>query len=40
MIGELATKSGFEIVKNFFDSNNFYTNSLWKPTGAQASSRQ
>ncbi len=31
MIGELATQSGFEVVKNFFDSNNFYTNSLWKP---------
>ena len=31
MIGELATKSGFEIVENFFDGNNFYTNSLWKP---------
>ncbi len=32
MIEELARKSGFEIVKNFFDSNNFYTNSLWKPS--------
>ena len=31
MIKELAEKSGFEIVENFFDSNNFYTNSLWKP---------
>lgn len=31
MIAEIAEKSGFEIVKNFFDSNNFYTNSLWKP---------
>ncbi|MEP6901622.1 MAG: L-histidine N(alpha)-methyltransferase [Actinomycetota bacterium] len=31
MIAELAAGSGFEIVKNFFDSNNFYTNSLWKP---------
>ena len=31
MIAEIATQSGFEIVKNFFDSNNFYTNSLWKP---------
>lgn len=32
MIERLAEKSGFEIVKNFFDSNNFYTNSLWKPS--------
>ncbi len=31
MISELAAQSGFEIVENFFDSNNFYTNSLWKP---------
>jgi dimethylhistidine N-methyltransferase len=31
MIQSLAEKSGFRIVKNFFDSNNFYTNSLWKP---------
>ena len=31
MIQNLAEKSGFQIVKNFFDSNNFYTNSLWKP---------
>jgi L-histidine Nalpha-methyltransferase len=31
MIEELAAKSGFQIVRNFFDSNNFYTNSLWKP---------
>lgn len=31
MIKELAEKSGFEIVQNFFDSNKFYTNSLWKP---------
>ena len=31
MIAELAEKSGFEIVENFFDGNNFYTNSLWKP---------
>ena len=31
MIEDLAAQSGFEIVKNFFDSNNFYTNSLWKP---------
>ena len=31
MIENLAGKSGFEIVKNFFDENKFYTNSLWKP---------
>lgn len=31
MIENLAERSGFEIVKNFFDGNNFYTNSLWKP---------
>lgn len=31
MIQKLAEKSGFQIVENFFDSNNFYTNSLWKP---------
>jgi dimethylhistidine N-methyltransferase len=31
MIERLAEKSGFQIVKNFFDSNNFYTNLLWKP---------
>jgi dimethylhistidine N-methyltransferase len=30
MIEDLATQSGFEIVKNFFDQNHFYTNSLWK----------
>lgn len=30
MIERLATRSGFQIVKNFFDGNNFYTNSLWK----------
>ena len=30
MIERLAEKSGFQIVKNFFDGNNFYTNSLWK----------
>jgi len=32
MIQNLAENSGFEIVKNFFDSNNFYTDSLWKPS--------
>lgn len=31
MIEKLARESGFEIVKNFFDENKFYTNSLWKP---------
>lgn len=31
MIQNLAERSGFEIVENFFDSNNFYTDSLWKP---------
>jgi L-histidine Nalpha-methyltransferase len=31
MIGDLARTSNFEIVENFFDANNFYTNSLWKP---------
>ncbi|MGI8543883.1 MAG: L-histidine N(alpha)-methyltransferase [Aridibacter sp.] len=30
MIENLAKESGFEIVKNFFDENKFYTNSLWK----------
>lgn len=31
MIERLAQKSGFQIAQNFFDSNRFYTNSLWKP---------
>lgn len=30
MIENLAKNSGFEIVKNFYDENRFYTNSLWK----------
>ena len=30
MIEKLAKESGFEIVKNFYDENRFYTNSLWK----------
>lgn len=30
MIAELAEKSGFQVVKNFFDSKSYYTNSLWK----------
>lgn len=31
MIENLATESGFRIEKNFFDSQIFYTDSLWKP---------
>lgn len=31
MIAELAEESGFEIVKNFYDSNRFYTDSMWRP---------
>jgi dimethylhistidine N-methyltransferase len=31
MIAELAKESGFQIEKNFFDSKNYYTDSLWKP---------
>ncbi len=31
MIEELATESGFEIETEFFDSENFYTDSLWLP---------
>lgn len=31
MIGKLSKNSGFEVVKNFYDENKFYTNSLWKP---------
>jgi dimethylhistidine N-methyltransferase len=30
MIENLARLSGFEIIRNFFDENRFYTNSLWK----------
>ena len=30
-IEEMAKKSGFTIKRNFFDSANFYVNSLWKP---------
>ncbi len=29
-ISELAQKSGFQIVRNFFDQRLYYTNSLWK----------
>ena len=31
MIERLARESGFEIVNNYFDSNRFYVDSLWKP---------
>jgi dimethylhistidine N-methyltransferase len=31
MIEDLAQASGLRVSKNFFDSQNFYTNSLWKP---------
>ena len=30
MINHLAKVSGFELVRNFFDSRQYYTNSLWK----------
>jgi len=30
MIDELARESGFQVSKNFFDEQNFYTDSLWK----------
>jgi dimethylhistidine N-methyltransferase len=30
MINELAEKSGFRVIENFFDSKRYYTNSLWK----------
>lgn len=32
MIEELAADSGFEIETEFFDEENFYTNSLWQPS--------
>lgn len=32
MIEELAEKSRFEIEKEFFDAENFYVDSLWKPS--------
>ena len=32
MIKDLAQTSGFEVSQYFFDSQKFYTNSLWKPT--------
>ena len=31
MIEEMAAESGFQVVRNFFDGQNFYTDSLWKP---------
>ena len=31
MIQNISAESGFEVVRNFFDENKFYTNSLWKP---------
>ena len=31
MIEEFAEKSGFEIEKEFYDAENFYVNSLWRP---------
>jgi L-histidine Nalpha-methyltransferase len=31
MIEELASESGFEIEADFFDEENFYTDSLWRP---------
>lgn len=31
MIAELASESGFEIEATFFDSKNYYCDSLWKP---------
>lgn len=30
LIGELAEKSGFQIVRNFMDSRQYFMNSLWK----------
>ncbi len=35
MIDNLAKDSGFDIVKNFYDENRFYTNSLWKITNGE-----
>lgn len=32
MIENLAQESGFEIKQNFFDSRNYYCNSLWRPS--------
>lgn len=30
MISELARKTGFEIIRNFFDEHHYFGNSLWK----------
>ena len=30
MIDSLAAKSGFEIVRNFFDDRQYFVNSIWK----------
>ena len=30
MIEQLAKKSGFEVVENFYDSRNYFVNSLWR----------
>ena len=30
MINDLATKSGFEVVRNFYDERQYFVNSLWK----------
>lgn len=32
MIEEMAHETGFEVKQNFFDSRNYYCNSLWHPT--------
>ena len=32
IIDELATESGFRIKQNFFDSKNYYCDSLWQPS--------
>ena len=37
MIDELANEGGFAIERQFFDEENFYVDSLWKPVGTQAS---
>lgn len=32
MIADMAAESGFEIKQNFFDSKNYYCDSLWQPS--------
>jgi len=32
MIDEMAAESGFEVKQNFFDSRNYYCDSLWRPS--------